>query len=99
MELARISLFHTITVTLIWMTCTNREVIFDVKGKFLTDDLEGFLCCCAFYDATQTGINIFLSGLISDDFLIILLDGQWYIERSDIGILVLPIMPTISSRL
>ena len=75
MQFVRISVAHTLFVSLIWMSRRDREVIFDIKYEFLFDNLERSFGYFTFYNSSQEGIDIFLSCFVADYFFIVLFNG------------------------
>lgn len=96
-ELVRISLFHAISISLVWMTNRDREMIFYIENELLFDDFEWSFGYFTLNDSCEESINIFLSEIISHDFFIILIDRERCVKRSNIGVFVFTIVPIESS--
>lgn len=71
-QFVRISVAHTLFVSLVWMSRRDREVILDVKYEFLFDNFERFLGYLTFDNASEERIDIFLSCFVADYFFIVL---------------------------
>ena len=69
-------------MSLFWTDSRKREFIFDVESEFLSDNIKWFFCDFAHEDSCETGIDIFLSYFVADDFFIILFDSTWFVDRA-----------------
>ncbi len=99
MQFVRISMAHTLSVSLVWMSRRDREVIFDIKDEFLFDNLERSLGYFTFDNTSEERIDIFLGCFVANYFFIVLFDWQWTIKRTNIRVFVFSIVPAKSSLL
>ncbi len=74
MQFVRISMTHTLFVSLVWMSRRDREVILDIKDEFLFDNLERSLCYLTFDNTSEECIDIFLGYFVANYFFIELFD-------------------------
>mgnify|MGYP003489978820 CR=1 FL=1 len=74
MQFVRISMTHTLFMSLVWMSRRDREVILDIKHEFLFDNLERSLGYLTFDNTSEERIDIFLSRFVANYFFIVLFD-------------------------
>lgn len=74
MQFVRISMTHTLFMSLVWMSRRDREVILDIKDEFLFDNLERSLGYLTLDNTSEEGIDIFLGYFVANYFFIVLFD-------------------------
>lgn len=74
MQFVRISMAHTLFMSLVWMSRRDRELILDIKDEFLFDNLERSLGYLTFDNTSEEGIDIFLGYFVANYFFIVLFD-------------------------
>lgn len=70
-ELLSVSESVSLFMALIRVFTRKRESVLDVESKFLLDDLERFSSDLTLQDPSDEGIDIFLSGFVTDYFFVI----------------------------
>ena len=75
-ECPRISEVHPVLMSLIRMFRWNREMVLNIESEFLSDDFERFLGDLALNNSIQENINILLSYVVTNLFLVVLRDWE-----------------------
>lgn len=71
-QFVRISVTHTLFMSLVWMSRRDREVILDIKDELLFDNLERSLGYLTFDNTSEERVDIFLSCFVANYFFIVL---------------------------